>query len=188
MLRQLVKNAIAKEFLEVSENALLAFLDVESGGKGFAGDGRLIIQFEPHYFRKRCPSAPDGVWAGNKVEGQAKEWLAFNDAQAISREYAIESTSLGLPQIMGAHWLRLGYRSASDMWRDFHMGEQEQVNALARFIKTDKRLLQAIQALNWDRVATIYNGAAYKQIALKYGGDTYDVRMAKAYEKRTKEA
>lgn len=185
MIIDLVKKSLETERADIEPEALASFLDVESAGKGFAGDGKLIIQFEPSYFRKRIKgAAPEGLWSKNGVEGQAAEWLAFNEAKKISEPYAIESTSLGMPQIMGAHWLSLNYRSAVDMWADFMTGEQAQVNALVRFIKTDSLLEKALRAKDWTKVATIYNGAGFREIAKKYGGDPYDIRLEKAYSKR----
>jgi hypothetical protein len=46
----------------VEEEALLAFIKVESGGKGF-NNGKIIIQFEPSYFYDRTK-----VRINNKVD------------------------------------------------------------------------------------------------------------------------
>ena len=59
---------------------LMAFIDVETGGKGFNTDGKIMIQFEPSWFKRKAPYAPSGIWSVNKVDVQSKEWLAFNDA------------------------------------------------------------------------------------------------------------
>jgi len=53
---------------------LAAVLEVESGGKGFADDGKIIIQFEPAWFKRKAPFTPSGKWSLNKVERQAAEW------------------------------------------------------------------------------------------------------------------
>jgi hypothetical protein len=161
--------------------ALIAFIKVESGGRGFSSDNKLIIQFEPRWFAKKQPYAPSGKWSLNGIEKQSQEWIAFNDACQISRESAIESTSLGLPQIMGFHWKRLGYASAFGMWDDFSAGEKNQLIALVNFIKTDKRLFNAIKELDWHIVAMIYNGAGYAALAHKIGREPYNVSMSKAY-------
>ena len=48
--------------------AVLAFIAVETGGKGFDDQtGKIIIQFEPAWFRKKAPYAPSGLWSLNKV-------------------------------------------------------------------------------------------------------------------------
>jgi hypothetical protein len=183
----LVKKALAAEGSNIEPEALAAFLDVESAGKGFSADGKLIIQFEPKYFKRLSPkSSPDGVWDTNQVQGQQSEWAAFNSAFKLNALAAMGSCSIGMPQIMGTHWKRLGYSSVGAMWDDFKTGEQAQVNALVRFVKTDSRLEEALKAKDWTKVATIYNGAGFREIAKKYGGDPYDMRLDKAYNKRKK--
>lgn len=164
--------------------ALLAFIEVETGGKGFdAVTGKLLIQFEPSWFRKNAPYAPSGRWSVNKVEVQSKEWLAFNDAFAKDKEAAMESTSIGLGQLMGFHWKRLGYASVGAMWDDAKKGIEFQVKQLIKFISTDARLQKAIKLNDWRTVASIYNGAGYKQLAIKIGREPYDISMAKAHKK-----
>lgn len=163
--------------------ALAAFIEVESGGKGFGNDGKILIQFEPHYFRKRQPYAPSGAWSVNKVDLQSKEWVAFNNAFSINQNSAMESTSIGLGQIMGAHWKRLGYATVGAMWDDAKKSLERQVWQIAKFIDTDKNLKSALKTGDWHKVATIYNGAGYKDIARKYGREPYNISMAKAYGK-----
>jgi hypothetical protein len=168
--------------------ALLAFIAVESGGKGFATDtGKIMIQIEPAWFKKRAPFAPSGDWSLNKVERQTAEWKAFNSAFSINPNAAMESTSIGLPQIMGFHWRRLGYTSVGAMWDDFKVGELRQIKALIKFILTDDKLKTALVNKDWHRVAAIYNGAGYKALAEKYGREPYDESMRKAYLKYSAE-
>jgi hypothetical protein len=178
----ITKSAIEETKTSIPFAALMAFIQVESGGKGFdSATGKLLIQFEPHYFKKREPYAPSGAWSVNRVDVQKKEWEAFSNAFGIDKESAMESTSIGLPQIMGAHWKRLGYDSVGAMWDDFKTGELSQVKALIKFIETDQRLYNALRSLNWPEIARIYNGAGYKEVAKKYGRQPYDQAMADAY-------
>lgn len=164
-----------------------AFLDVESGGKGFdTATGKILIQFEPHWFRRKEPYAPSGLWSVNKVDVQSKEWPAFNSAFAISPESAMECTSIGLPQIMGFHWRLLGYSSVGAMWDDFKKGEFEQVQALARFIKGTPELDKAIKEKDYHNIAYIYNGSQYAAMAKKWGREPYNISLRKAYEKYKK--
>lgn len=163
---------------------LKAFIVVESGGRGFdEKTGKILIQFEPSWYRKLTGYAPTGAWSVNKVEVQSKEWIAFNDAFKKNHTAAMEATSIGMPQIMGFHWKRLGYSSVDAMWDDFKRGEYQQVLALVRFIKTDARLYKALKSCDWHTVATIYNGAAYKEMAKKWGREPYNISMEKAYKK-----
>ncbi len=164
--------------------SLAAFIEVESGGKGFDDKtGKILIQFEPHYFKKRQPYAPSGAWSVNKVDVQSKEWIAFNNAFSINQNSAMESTSIGLGQIMGAHWKRLGFKSVGEMWDHAKKSLENQVWQIAKFIETDKNLQFALRTGDWHKVATIYNGSGYKEIARKYGREPYNISMAKAYGK-----
>jgi hypothetical protein len=98
----------------------------------------------------------------------------------------MESTSIGLGQVMGANWRRLGYKSVSDMWEDAEKGEDRQIYQMAQFINTDSRLLEALKKKDWHRVATYYNGAGYKKLAQRLGRTPYDESMKQAYEKYKK--
>lgn len=161
----------------VEVESLMAFVKVESGGKGFNADGKLVIQFEPKYFFQRTK-----IMINNGVSNQAAEWKAFNEAFKINPNAAMESTSIGLGQVMGAHWKRLGYKSVGEMWDDAKKGLDRQIFQMAEFIRTDVRLIKALKEKNWHLVATYYNGAGYKALAQKLGREPYDLSMKKAYE------
>ena len=82
-------------------SSVKAIDEVESSGKGFdSKTGKIIIQFEPHYF-KRISKLISGLWAKNKVDTQVKEWEAFNDAFKRNPTAAMESCSIGRMQVMG---------------------------------------------------------------------------------------
>jgi len=167
----------------VEPEALASFVEVESGGKGFNTDGKLIIQFEPAWFKRKAPYAPSGLWSLNKVDVQSKEWQAFNDAYRLDANAAMESTSIGLGQVMGFHYKRLGYKTVGAMWDDAKKGEDRQIFQMAEFIRTDNRLISALKNKNWHLVATYYNGSGYMNIAKKYGREPYNISMEKAYKK-----
>jgi len=183
-LKDMVLTAIKDTGTKIEFTVLMAFIEVESGGKGFDDNtGKILIQFEPHWFKKRVPYGPSGAWSVNKVDRQAKEWEAFNSAFAINPDAAMESTSIGLPQIMGAHWKRLGFESVGKMWDYFKKSETHQIKALINFIESDPRLLKALVEKDWHKVAVIYNGSGYALLALKYGREPYNLSMKKAFEK-----
>ena len=169
---------------DIDARTLLAFISVETGGKGFDDrTGKIIIQFEPSWFKKEAPYAPSGLWSVNKVDVQAKEWLAFNDAFRKNPSAAMESTSIGLGQIMGFQYKRLGYKSVNEMWDDAKKGILQQVGQIVKFIKTDKNLELALKNKNWSEVAKLYNGSGYKELAKKYNRLPYDQSMQIAYDK-----
>jgi len=168
----------------VEAEALAAFIEVESGGKGFDdATGKLILQFEPAWFKKKAPYAPSGKWSLNGVERQTAEWVAFNDAYSKDPIAAMESTSIGLGQVMGFNWKRLGYISVGEMWDDAKEGEDRQIFQMAEFIRTDATLMGALKRKDWHTVAVRYNGSGYMKIAEKYGREPYNISMRKHYLK-----
>ena len=117
---------LSKEFGVPAAN-ILAFIEVETGGYGFSENGKIKIQFEPVWFKRRAPYAPSGRWSYNKIDIQSKEWIAFNDAFYKDADAAMESTSIGIGQIMGFHYKRLGYNSVGAMWDDAKASEERQI-------------------------------------------------------------
>lgn len=191
-------------------SVILAFIEVETSGKGFdPKTGKIIIQFEPHYFKKFAIEQYNEYhkivqkqlngevllmsekfylhsWKeviSNKVSLQKEEWNVFEIANDINPVAAKKSTSFGLGQIMGFHWKRLGFISVEDMWEDANKGVENQFNQLIKFIDTDPKLSYAIKNKNWSKIASIYNGAYYKELAKKLNREPYDISMSKAYEK-----
>lgn len=189
-MRQAIIDIVKKqaEKHSIDWRVAMAFVEVETGGMGFdPATGKLIIQFEPAWFKKKAPYAPSGKWSLNKVERQAKEWEAFNDAFAKNPDAAMKSTSIGIGQIMGLHYLRIGYPTVGAMWDDARRGEERQLSQMFAFIATDNRLLKAIREKDFNLVAVYYNGAGYRKLAAKYGREPYDISMAKAYERWSRE-
>lgn len=179
-----IKSIIDSIDLPISKAALLAFIEVETGGEGFdKKTGKILIQFEPSWFRKKVPYAPSGAWSVNKVDVQSKEWIAFNNAFKINPNAAMESTSIGLGQIMGFHYKTLGFNTVGEMWDDAKAGLKNQVMQILGFIKSNPKLLKAIQELDWHHCAVYYNGAGYMNIAKKYGRTPYNIALANAYKK-----
>lgn len=157
--------------------ALKAIIEVESGGKGFALDtGKILIQFEPSWFKrlsKNWEKSTEG-WLNNKVESQAAEWIAFNAAFQLDPAAAMESTSIGMMQVMGFHWKELGFKSVGEMWDYAKFSEANQIDLALRFILNNPKLTHALKIKDWPTVAYYYNGSGYKKF-------DYDNRLAKAY-------
>lgn len=161
---------VANEF-HIDYSVLRAIIDVESAGKGFGVNGiDPKIQFEPHVFKRYT-----NVQITNGVEVQTEEWKAFKEAFAIDQEAARLSTSWGLGQIMGFNHLAAGYKSSAEMVKDFYKSEIQQLRGMVRFIFADKRLVKAINELDFVAFARIYNGPLFYKF-------NYDVRLKKAYE------
>lgn len=187
MLPKKIIDAIDNAKTTLDKAVLKAFIRVESGGRGFdPNTGKIMIQFEPRVFSRQT-----GIeishnntfkWDENHVEVQSKEWKAFNEAFGINPNAAMESTSIGLPQIMGFHWKRLGYKSVGEMWDDFKISETNQVKGLEKFIRSDARLLKAFEEKDWHMMAYVYNGAGYAAQAYKLGYVPYNEQLKRAYE------
>ena len=150
----------------IPHDNLRKVIAVESGGFGFdKKTGKIIIQFEPHWFKRLFLkwSSNLNAWQNNKVEGQLQEWKAFNDAFSKNPKAAMEATSIGLPQIMGFHWKRLGFSSVGEFWDYMKESEDNQVLAMVKFIKLNKKMYNALITSDWNTFAYYYNGAQYKK-------------------------
>lgn len=156
---------------------LMAVIKVESGGIGFAADGKIIIQFEPSWFKRKSPYTPSGLWSLNGVERQSKEWEAFNNAFKSNPNAAMESTSIGLMQVMGFHYSLLGFKTVGAMWDYAKVSERNQLDLAIRFINSNKKLDLALKQGDAATFAYYYNGSGYK----KY---KYDTRLISAGMKK----
>lgn len=173
---------------KLSAAMLLSFVEVESGGNGFdPKTGKILIQFEPAWFKKKAPYAPSGLWSVNKVDVQTKEWLAFNDAYSKNPTAALESTSIGLPQIMGFNFKVLGFKTVNEMWDFMKASIENQIECLIRFIKSyNAKLFNAFVTRNYHLMAYYYNGSAYAVMAKKWKREPYNISLEKAYNKFVK--
>lgn len=153
-----------------------AVVVVESGSQAFDPiTGKIIIQFEPHWFKRKSPYSPSGKWSLNKVEKQAAEWIAFNDAFSKNPKAAMESTSIGLMQVMGFHWKILGFKSVGEMWDYAKESAENQLRLGLRFIQSNDKMFIALKSGNWAKFAYYYNGEQYKKF-------NYDTRLESAYK------
>lgn len=148
-------------------------------------DGKLLIRFENHYFLRDTtnPDATlsfkiesdthhyykDGQWHETHGDGQTNEYEAFDLAKSLDEEHAYTSISMGLPQIMGDNYLDAGYNSAKEMFNDFCIGEENQMNAFGKFIANylDDTILTACQNRDFYQMGETYNG----------DGDTYGPKL-----------
>lgn len=183
-----VKQAVQQSKTTIPLPRLLAFIEVESGGRGFDDKtGKLMIQFESHIFSKATgiprSTSNQYKWDENKVDVQSKEWEAFNEAFKINPEEAMKATSWGLPQIMGFNHKQAGYTSVGAMLDDFKTGELAQVIALIRFITANPKLYKGVLEGDYETVSSIYNGKAHRELAAKNGWKPYPDKLKEAEEK-----
>lgn len=132
----------------------------ESGLVGFGKTGKIIIQFEPHVFRRNLPADALKVYKHvigkankgttltaaekilldlytiinrNGVEDQVPEWHAFNAAFKVDQEAAIKGASWGAFQILGENHVAAGFKTVREMHAAYITGEAAQVASFLRF-------------------------------------------------------
>jgi hypothetical protein len=181
--------------------ALMAFVETESGGVAFAevnGRQEPLIRWEGHYFYRLIGSGLEkkdrealqkkAVAAGladpkagvvKNPEAQQDRWdKLLRPAMRLDSDAAIESTSYGVGQVMGANWEMLGFKSVKEFYDIARSGIEGQIELMARFI-INSGLKAALQRHDWAAVAAGYNGPNYRQ-------NRYDVKMAQAYDRHAR--
>lgn len=183
------KIADLAEGLGVEVAALMAIVEVESGGRYFAQvDGRKepLIRFEGHYFDRLLPAAARAEAAAQGLASpkpgkianprrQSDRWKLLNRAIEINRAAALSSCSWGVGQVMGAHWQWLGYGSVDALVAQARSGIAGQIELMARYIER-AGLAEMLRARDWTVFARHYNGPGFAKHA-------YDHKMAAAYQK-----
>ena len=172
----------------ISVAIIRAFVEVESGGKsGFGSQGRPIIAFEGHIFRKITAGKYDknhrelsykyiqkaGVeWRRNN-KTQDASWKALSEAMVLDYSAALQSCSWGMFQIMGFNYTTCGYKKIDDFIIAMKSGELGQLEAFLGYCKSVSGLVVAMKNNNFVQMATLYNGSDY---------GNYDKRLYAAYK------
>jgi hypothetical protein len=179
----------------------IAVMVIESGGRSFRADGRMIIRFENHVFYKywgqhhperfqqhfsfnpqqrwqkhQWRPAPQAPWADFHGT-QSREWMVFNFANTLDGRAAKLSISMGAPQIMGFNYATLGYGSVEEMFEAFSTSERQQILGFFDFVcgpAANPQALIALQEQDFETFAALYNGPAQ---AARYGS-----LLAEAFE------
>lgn len=167
----------------VGEDEIHAVMDVETHGSGFDNQGRPRILFERHKFYKYLPKSKraTGIKSGlanPKPGGYGKENSQYGKlkrAIEIDETAALKACSWGLAQIMGFNHLFAGYSTVQAMVKDFMDDEDNHLEAMIRFIKTNK-LDDELRDHNWAGFAQGYNGSGYHK-------NNYHVKLANAFAK-----
>ncbi|WP_331686696.1 N-acetylmuramidase domain-containing protein [Consotaella aegiceratis] len=173
----------------VAAAVLIAVALVETNAKAFALVGNRqepLIRFEGHYFDRglrgdaRATARAAGLAdprAGRiaNPRSQAARWRLLDRAVAIDAEAAHAATSWGLGQVMGAHWKKLGFASATDLAATARQSTAGQFDIVARFLRLgglDRRLDRA----DFEGFARRYNGPGFRR-------NRYDDKIAVALTK-----
>ncbi len=166
--------------LNIDPGVALAVLIAESSGEPFGADGRMVIRFEVHIFRREWNGdpalfdrhfrfdaqsligghawrpSPESEW--REIHGnQAVEWEVFAFARGLDERAAMRSISMGAPQIMGFNHQSIGYSTVQEMFEAFQQSERAQLHGLFRFIQ-EKALVNAIRQRDFISFAAGYNG------------------------------
>ncbi|MFW9874255.1 MAG: N-acetylmuramidase domain-containing protein [Candidatus Thorarchaeota archaeon] len=164
---------INKVFQEIScnqnidINLIKAFYKVESSGRNFNANGKLIIRFERHIFKRRVSN--DKIkkvidsQIGLKHRNQNDEYLSLKAAEFIDNDLAYQSISMGSMQIMGFHYKKLGFNSAKDMFLNFSKNEINVLYGFEKFLIINPPLLRALKNKNFNSIAYYYNGPKYRE-------------------------
>lgn len=181
--------ALLAERLQIDPAEAIAVLTVESGGQGFAADGRMMIRFENHLFyqewgerhqaeffryfdfnRSDNRSWLQHRWRPNEQspfltmhsgdpQTQALEWRVLDFAASLDDTVAKRSISMGAPQILGRNHARIGYATVQAMFDAFTDDERNQIIGLFDFIQSDGALVTALHRHDYVAFARGYNGS-----------------------------
>ncbi|WP_367989242.1 N-acetylmuramidase family protein [Vibrio sp. NTOU-M3] len=174
----------AAEALSCDVAAVKAVSEVESAGSGFFNNGAPAILFEAHQFSKYSqhrfdeshPDISSRKWDRSLYVGGEKEYERLQKAMQLDRTAALKSASYGRYQIMGFNHQASGYDDVESYVRDMFLAERHHLMAFVNFIKSNSKLTQAIQTLDWPSFARYYNGPAYAE-------NHYDEKLQSAYDK-----
>jgi len=169
--------------INVSQDHLQAFLNVESRSQGFDRHGRPAMLFEPHIFyrlldgKERDEAVKAGLaypkWGEKPYPKDSYERMA--QAIKINKAAALMSASWGSTQILGQNYAMVGYQTPEQMVIRFMDDEEEHVEAMVKYILATG-IADDMKAERWDVVARVYNGPGYKK-------NRYDEKMAAEFRK-----
>jgi hypothetical protein len=155
---------ILKEFAEQYHfdwRILGAILMKESNQEGYDKKAKIKIRFEKHIMfgfrdvllgvKKRHPSLP----------GLKPEWIKKHSVDELN----MLSTSFGMAQIMGYWYDLLNYPTVKEMVDAWQASEEIQIRDFCLFCISynEGRFLTALKLLNYQSIATQYNGRGYAQ-------------------------
>lgn len=161
----------ASKLLKVSQHVIWAIRKVESAGKAFR-NSRPIIAWEAHIFHDRLSDSDraDAIAAGLAhpqwrgvpyLSSQKDRYGQIGRALEIDAEAALMSASWGAYQIMGFNYKRCGFDDVFTFVEAMCESEGQQLVAMANFIKSDRKMWQALKRGDWHGFARRYNGPGY---------------------------
>jgi murein DD-endopeptidase MepM/ murein hydrolase activator NlpD len=173
--------------LQIPVAAIVGVIGAESSGKAFGADGKMIIRFEVHQFKRFWGEANLAIfdrhfyaegWKNHKYRtaeseawgavhtSQVREWEVLTFARSLDDTAALKSISMGAPQIMGFNFKAIGYESVQEMFEAFARSAHAQILGMFDFVRGGSSVSQAIRALqsgDFLTFASIYNGPGNAQ-------------------------
>ncbi len=185
--------------LKIDPGVSVAVMAVESGGRGFGRDGRMLIRFEnqvffdqwgknrPDVYNQHFMYDPAKRWTGHKwrpspdqpwwPEGladfhgdQGREWTVFNFARQLDDTAAKKSISMGGPQIMGFNFATCGFETVQQMFDAFSSSERNQVIGFFDFVQGPGTTSRRVLALQAQDFDAFASMYNGPGQAAKYGG------------------
>lgn len=171
--------------LGIPHGNLPAIIHVESNGKVFEYFDeepfvRPVILFEPHLFGRKLtgPAKDEAIRIGLATTSQKKNkypksqkarWDQIAAAAelciryGLNPDYAGESASYGVGQVLGSHWKSLGYASFDDFYDANMSGAEGQIDVMLRYIQING-LLDELQEGRWSGFFRGYNGPDWQRL------------------------
>lgn len=183
LTREQIQTAATSYGLDYATVAAVA--SVESSGNGFnSKTGFPIVLFEGHHFSRLTnhqydltnPTISYPKWTKKFYSGTSTgEEQRLQDAIKLNRIAALQSASYGMFQIMGFNFAACGCKDVQDLVNQMCKSEESQLNLFLKFVKS-QGLIPHLKSKNWAKFAAGYNGPEYAK-------NSYDVKLAKAYQK-----
>lgn len=169
--------------INVGEDEIHAFMDVETRGHGFDDLKRPIILFERHKFYEYLPATKRAaaVKAGlaSKTPGgygkESEQYGKLARAMAIDVRAALMACSWGLGQVMGFNHKLAGYATVEEFVEAMKVSEELQLRAAINFI-ISTGLADKLRKHDWAAFAKGYNGKNYKI-------NNYDGKLKESFAK-----
>ncbi len=142
---------------------------------GFYPSRRPVILYERHIFAQLTG---DKYTASNPlISGPPyKDYGSYDDqytrlisAMALDKEFALQSCSWGVGQVLGENAGALSYGTAVAMVAEMIKSEGAQLTAMVRFLQVNS-LVGPLGKLDWDGFSKIYNGGSNPA----YAGELHD--------------
>lgn len=180
----------AAKLIGVDTSVLLAFLEVESAGRGFDLKNRPKMLFEPHVFWRQLGNIParqeaikEGIAYKKWIPGKYPKdsYPRLQKAVALQKTAGLKSASYGLGQILGPNFAAAGHKTVVEFVETAMQGEFEQLTQMVVLMKSWGMvgMLTArdfSKSDSWRPASRKWNGVGYA----KHG---HHVKLANAYKK-----